>query len=57
LAKNTLDAARHQPDSACQRNEGNNVPVSWSGQDEVNGSGIAMYDVYVSDNGGSFFRS
>ena len=28
--------------------------VSWSGQDEAGGSGIASYDVYVSDNGGSW---
>jgi hypothetical protein len=26
--------------------------VSWSGQDDANGSGIASYDVYVSANGG-----
>jgi autotransporter-associated beta strand protein len=29
-------------------------PVSWSGQDDANGSGIASYNVYVSDNGGAF---
>ena len=28
--------------------------VSWSGQDDAGGSGIAVYDVYVSDNGGTF---
>ena len=28
--------------------------VSWSGQDDAGGSGIATYDVYVSDNGGPF---
>jgi RHS repeat-associated protein len=28
--------------------------VSWSGQDDAGGSGIASYDVYVSDNGGQF---
>jgi hypothetical protein len=28
--------------------------VSWSGQDDPGGSGIASYDVYVSDNGGEF---
>ncbi len=27
--------------------------VSWSGQDNAGGSGIASYDVYVSDNGGA----
>ncbi|MGA2498781.1 MAG: dockerin type I domain-containing protein, partial [Tepidisphaeraceae bacterium] len=29
-------------------------PVSWSGQDDVGGSGIVDYDVYVSDNGGGY---
>ena len=28
------------------------VPVSWSGQDNTNGPGIASFNVYVSDNGG-----
>jgi len=28
--------------------------VSWSGQDDPGGSGIAAFDVFVSDNGGSF---
>ncbi|MDB5335033.1 MAG: Na-Ca exchanger/integrin-beta4 [Planctomycetaceae bacterium] len=28
--------------------------VSWSGTDDQGGSGIAAYDVYVSDNGGDF---
>ncbi len=28
--------------------------VSWGGSDNTGGSGIASYDVYVSDNGGSF---
>ncbi len=28
--------------------------VSWSGSDGTNGSGIAAYDVFVSDNGGTF---
>jgi hypothetical protein len=28
--------------------------VSWSGQDNPGGSGVAAYDIYVSDNGGSF---
>jgi RHS repeat-associated protein len=31
-----------------------NFTVSWSGQDDSGGSGIASYDIYVSDNGGSF---
>ncbi len=28
--------------------------VSWSGSDDAGGSGVANYDIYVSDNGGSF---
>jgi subtilase family serine protease len=28
--------------------------VSWSGQDDANGSGVAGYDIYVSINGGAF---
>ena len=28
--------------------------VSWSGADDAGGSGIATYDIYVSDNGGAF---
>ena len=28
--------------------------VNWSGSDDAGGSGIAGYDVYVSDNGGAF---
>jgi RHS repeat-associated protein len=31
-----------------------NFTVSWSGQDDPGGSGIATYDIYVSDNGGPF---
>ncbi len=33
-----------------------NFNVSWSGQDNTGGSGIASYDVYVSDNGGTFTK-
>jgi hypothetical protein len=28
--------------------------VSWSGTDDPGGSGIAVYDIFVSDNGGAF---
>ena len=30
------------------------VPVSWTGQDDVGGSGVGSYDIYVSDNGGAW---
>jgi subtilase family serine protease len=32
------------------------IPVSWSGTDEPGGSGIAGYDIFVSENGGAFTR-
>ena len=28
--------------------------VSWSGQDDPGGTGVAAYTIYVSDNGGAF---
>jgi RHS repeat-associated protein/uncharacterized repeat protein (TIGR01451 family) len=28
------------------------IPVSWTGQDDVGGSGVASYDIFVSDNSG-----
>ncbi|MGO9809271.1 MAG: MBG domain-containing protein [Isosphaeraceae bacterium] len=31
-----------------------NFTVSWSGQDDTNGSGLASYSIYVSDDGGPF---
>ncbi len=33
---------------------GESIPVSWSGDDGADGSGIAYYDIYVSVNGGTF---
>jgi hypothetical protein len=30
--------------------------VTWDGYDDPNGSGIALYEIYVSENGGSFTR-
>ena len=30
------------------------ILVSWAGQDDVGGSGIASYNIYVSDNGGAW---
>ncbi|HXR47355.1 MAG TPA: RHS repeat-associated core domain-containing protein [Candidatus Limnocylindrales bacterium] len=29
-------------------------PISWTGTDDSGGSGVASYDIYVSDNGGSW---
>ncbi len=54
LVLNTLDAGT--PASSIDLLPGTiaslGFDVSWSGQDEPGGSGIAGYDVYVSDNGG-----
>jgi len=33
---------------------GNSIIVAWHGEDEAGGSGINSYDIYVSDDGGSF---
>ena len=57
LVKNTLDAGTpaSQVTALPATTKATTFPVSWSGQDEANGSGIAGYDLYVSDNGGSFF--
>ncbi|MFN6579144.1 MAG: putative Ig domain-containing protein, partial [Aulosira sp. ZfuVER01] len=53
---NTLDAG--QPSSTVEAlPEVVSQPeffVKWSGNDDNNGSGIASYDVYVSENGGNF---
>ncbi len=57
LVKNTLDAGTptSQVDPLPATTTDTTFPVSWSGQDEANGSGIASYDLYVSVDGGSFF--
>ena len=34
--------------------EDQDFTVSWSGQDDTDGSGLAFYSIYVSDNGGPF---
>ncbi|MBV9123757.1 MAG: hypothetical protein JO112_10405, partial [Planctomycetes bacterium] len=53
---NTIDAGAPtssvQPLPATTTNP--TFTVSWSGQDDPNGSGIATFDVYASDNGGPF---
>lgn len=32
------------------------IPVSWTGTDDPSGSGLAGFDIYVSENGGPFTR-
>ena len=57
LVKNTLDAGTPSSQVAPlpATTTTTTFPVSWSGQDEANGSGIASYDLYVSVDGGTFF--
>src|SRR5205823_2118654 len=55
-AINTIDAAVPTSQLAALPAESNaaGFTVSWLGQDEVAGSGLAGYDVLVSDNGGNY---
>jgi hypothetical protein len=54
-AANTVDAgAPTSSVTALPANETPTFTVSWAGQDDTGGSGIATYDVFVSDNGGPF---
>jgi hypothetical protein len=32
------------------------IPLTWSGEDNAGGSGLAGFDIWVSDNGGPFMR-
>jgi len=52
-AANTIDASAPTSSVTAPANSPPNFTVSWTGQDD-GGSGIASYDVYVSDNGGPF---
>jgi RHS repeat-associated protein len=55
-ALNTIDAAA--PTSSVQPlpavTDTLSFTVRWSGADDAGGSGVAFYDVFVSDNGGAF---
>jgi hypothetical protein len=57
LVHNTLDAT--PPTSSVSALPATttdpNLTISWSGQDEVGGSGIATYDVFASVDGGAYF--
>jgi RHS repeat-associated protein len=52
-AANAIDASAPTSSVTAPANSPPNFTVSWTGQDD-GGSGIASYDVYVSDNGGPF---
>jgi RHS repeat-associated protein len=53
---NTIDAGPPTSSVASlpPRAASSSFTVNWSGQDDAGGSGIAAYDVFVSDNGGPF---
>ena len=53
---NTIDAeppTSEVPDLPTQVSS-SSFNVSWSGNDDLDGSGIASYDIYYSDNGGAY---
>jgi hypothetical protein len=52
---NTIDAG--VPSSQVYSLPGSSLPnfiVNWSGQDNANESGVGLFDIYVSDNGGAW---
>jgi len=53
---NTLDVGKPSSSVEVLPNIVNNPEflLKWSGNDDANGSGIASYDVYASENGGNF---
>jgi Ca2+-binding RTX toxin-like protein len=55
-ADNTIDASVPKSTVAALPavQNSSSFPVTWSGHDNAEGSGVAFYDVYVSDNGGAF---
>jgi hypothetical protein len=54
-AQNTLDVGRPTSTvTALPATSPTTFTVSWSGTDDANGSGIAHYDIFVSDNGGVY---
>jgi subtilase family serine protease len=60
LTYQPISATDTQPPSsavaALPPSSGAAILLNWAGQDNPGGSGIAFYDVYVSENGGSFQR-
>src|SRR4051812_45445931 len=53
-APNTIDAGTPttQVSALPATTTGTIITLPWSGQDDPGGSGVAGYDIYVSDNGG-----
>ncbi|HUT10528.1 MAG TPA: RHS repeat-associated core domain-containing protein [Thermoguttaceae bacterium] len=58
LVRNTIDAAIPNDASRVEElpetTDTRDFPVTWAGEDDENGSGIAAYDVYVSIDDGPF---
>ncbi len=55
ITKNTIDVgAPSSKVNALPTQSSKNIPLSWTGTDDEGGSGIAGYDIYVSDNGGAY---
>jgi hypothetical protein len=55
VALNTIDAGTPSSSVSPLASQSNaNFTVNWSGTDDIGGSGIASYDIYVSDNGGDY---
>ena len=48
------EAPTSRAESLPEQVAGLEATISWTGQDEVEGSGLASYDVYVSDDGGEY---
>jgi len=51
---NTIDAVPPTSTMTAELLEGCTIQLNWTGQDDVNGSGIRDYSIYVSENGGMF---
>jgi hypothetical protein len=55
IALNTIDVGTPSSTVSSLAAQSNaNFTVNWSGTDDTGGSGIASYDIYVSDNGGDY---
>ncbi|MEZ6139205.1 MAG: CARDB domain-containing protein [Zavarzinella sp.] len=55
---NTIDAGEPSAtmNALAERQTSETFTISWTGTDDVGGSGVAHYDVYVSENGGEYVK-
>jgi RHS repeat-associated protein len=51
---NTIDAVPPASNMTAALLEGNAIQLNWTGEDDLNGSGIRDYSIYVSDNGSEY---